>query len=658
MPEASIVIKSTDRYSDTVKKMATVTKSFSKDVDQLENTLYALNKNKYALKMDLSKAKTELKEAEKQFERTHSAADGLKVELAQANYDGMVRNLKAVTTAARDTEKAISKVENQSGGRKSTFSNVATAIAASGIGDMAKELAITAGTSVAGSLGGDNVGTMASSVLSSAATGAALGSILPGVGTAIGAVAGAAVGAISGGLQIFEKKDDAFKSYVQESYETVTQEQADSLSSGSAIAGSREQTQMAFAQKLGSDEAADAYLERVKTMARDTNYTYDEITGYSKLLLNTYDTEKTLSVLQTLSDASAGLNLDTSDVNMFISGLSRMRTTGKTTQEYLNYFSERGVDVYQALANSTGADKSQIAQMVTDGEIAGADAAEAILTYINETYGGLSEKLATTYDAMVDNLSDFQADMDAAMGEGYNEARKEGLQAQMDWMSGESGEAVEEANRAIGAWKAELENQKEQYIRDAMDAMMASDEYQTAKAEGDAAEMGRLIMEAKVQGMNEYNASDGAQLALESEMALVESIRNDTVLNQNYWDAGYEKGQEFTKGMAAARRASSSVTYSYYGPEYDQTYRQNSNIPTYAAASGYATGIDYVPYDNFPALLHQGERVQTAVEARSERAGFSGIQISMYGTTIREDADVDRVAEALLRKVELASMRG
>ena len=204
MPEASIVIKSTDRYSDTVKKMATVTKSFSKDVDQLENTLYALNKNKYALKMDLSKAKTELKEAEKQFERTHSAADGLKVELAQANYDGMVRNLKAVTTAARDTEKAISKVENQSGGRKSTFSNVATAIAASGIGDMAKELAITAGTSVAGSLGGDNVGTMASSVLSSAATGAALGSILPGVGTAIGAGAGAAVGAISGGLQIFE----------------------------------------------------------------------------------------------------------------------------------------------------------------------------------------------------------------------------------------------------------------------------------------------------------------------------------------------------------------------------------------------------------------------------------------------------------------------
>ena len=114
MPDASIVVKATDRYSEAMKKMASVTKSFSKDVDALEDTLYALNKNKITLKMDLSKAKSELKAAEKQFDLTHSAADGLKLELAQANYDSMVRNLKAVTSAARDTEKAISKVENQS----------------------------------------------------------------------------------------------------------------------------------------------------------------------------------------------------------------------------------------------------------------------------------------------------------------------------------------------------------------------------------------------------------------------------------------------------------------------------------------------------------------------------------------------------------------
>lgn len=652
MPEASIVVKSTDRYSETVKKMATVTKSFSKDVDKLEDTLYALNKNKYSLKLDASKAKAELKAAEKQFDLTHSAADGLKKELAQANYDNIVRNMKKVSAAARDTEKAISKVENQAaskGGSKSAISSIVNAVAASGAAQMLGDTALNVGNAWAGSMFGSAGGNIAANLLSSTASGAALGTAVggPGLGTAIGAGIGAITGVVNGITQNYQNKDDSFKSYVQESVESVLGEQQNSLTSGSAIAGTREQTQMAFAQKLGGDAEATAYLGRVKAMAKDTNYTYDEITGYSKLLLNTYDTEKTLSVLKTLSDASAGLNLNSSDVNMFISGLSRMRTTGKTNQEYLDYFSERGVDVYQALANSTGADKSSIAGMVTDGKISGEDAAEAILTYINDTYGGLSEKLATTYDAMVDNLADFQADMDAAMGEGYNEGRKAGIQAQKDWMSGESGEAVAEANRAIGAWKAELENQKDQYVMDAMDAMMASDEYQTAKAEGDAAEMGKLIMQAKVQGMNEYNASEGAQLALESEKALVASIRSDTVLNQNYWDAGYEKGQEFSKGMAAARRDN-------YWSGYGSTTGPNPQRNPYR----YAVGIDYVPYDNFPALLHQGERVQTAVEARSERPGMSGIQISMYGTTIREDADIDRVAEALLRKVELAATRG
>ena len=155
-------------------------------------------------------------------------------------------------------------------------------------------------------------------------------------------------------------------------------------------------------------------------------------------------------------------------------------------------------------------------------------AIQAIYDYMETAFPNAADSLGHSFEGMSGIVESYQEDLDAAMGEGYNAGRMAGLQAQRDWLSGESGEAVMEANKAIGAWKAELENSKEKYIRDAMDAMMASDEYQTAKASGDAAEMGRLIMEAKVQGMNEYNASDGAQLALESEKTLVDSIRNDS----------------------------------------------------------------------------------------------------------------------------------
>jgi phage tape measure protein len=69
-------------------------------------------------------------------------------------------------------------------------------------------------------------------------------------------------------------------------------------------------------------------------------------------------------------------------------------------------------------------------------------------------------------------------------------------------------------------------------------------------------------------------------------------------------------------------------------------------------------GIDYVPYDNFPALLHEGEKVLTAGEARQEKNGVGSIQIVINGMTVREDADIDRVAQALLSKLEEANMRG
>ena len=666
MPEASLVIKAEDRYSDAVRKMSQTTKSFNKDVDDL---LHQLSMQKAPLKSALDEASRALKEAQKQFAATGDEADGLKLQLQQANYDNIKRNFDLVTRAARDAERQLSKTRSAGRGAgegvRSGVNAMVSAIATSGIGDMVGNLALSLGTSFAGSTLGDAGGSIVGSALQSAASGAAVGTMIaPGVGTAVGAAAGGLIGLATGGLQAEENRDDAFQSYVQEAVEGQLEEMDSIRSSGSTTAGQREQDQIAFAQRFGSDEAAQDYLDQVKAMAVGTNYTYDEITGYSKSLLNSYTADETLDVLQKLSDATAGLNLDSSGVSMFIAGLSRMRTTDKTTQEYLNYFSERGLDVYEALARSTGVDKSQISEMVTDGEIGGVEAAQAILDYIQEEFGGLSEKLSTTYDAMVDNLGDAEANLNARMGEGYNEARKAGIEAQQDWLeSDQLGDAYE----AIGAWKAELENAKEQYIRDAVNEAMSSEDYQTAQAEGDAAEMGRIIMQAKIQGMNEYNANEGKDEVLAQETALIEGVRSDASLNDSYWDAGYTLGQEFSKGRAAGM-ASDQETESGVDTESGGSVMEQSVVGTIASLLGLlgfggkesATGLQRVPYNNFPAVLHEGERVLTAREARNyERmGGFGGITINMPGTVIREDADIERIGQAVLDRVIQARVAG
>ena len=87
MPDTSIVIKASDRYSDVVKRMSTTTKSFNKDVDGMETNLSNLSKMKVNLKIEVKDAKKALSEAEKQFAATRSEADRLNLEMAQVNYD-------------------------------------------------------------------------------------------------------------------------------------------------------------------------------------------------------------------------------------------------------------------------------------------------------------------------------------------------------------------------------------------------------------------------------------------------------------------------------------------------------------------------------------------------------------------------------------------
>lgn len=702
MPDASIALSAKDKVSSILKQVSRASGETAKDIDKLQNSLDTLSAAKVDIKTNLSKVQQEVTEARKAFRKLGDAVseqnykDKLsELEKLEQQYYAVSKSIRMVENEETSLAGTRSKILNRGGGAENAGSMLGTiggALATAGFGDMLSGSLSKAAGTLLGSYFGANQGAAVESLLggtiSGASMGAAAGSmILPGIGTAVGAVAGGLIGAVSGGIeaaaQTFEQQDDAFKSYVQESVEGVLAEQAEALTSGSSIAGTREQTKMAFAKALGGDEAADAYLEQVREMAARTNYTYDEITGYTKQLLNSYESTEIFDVLGDLSDATAGLNLSSWDVSLWVSGLNRMRITDKATLEYLNYFSERGLNVYEALSQALGVQESAVQDLVSGGKVSGITAADAILDYIGQEYGGLSDVLAGSYEGLMGNLEDANADLQAAMGEGYNATRKSGLQEQLDWMNGEQGDLMQQAYSNIGAFQASLENTREQMERDALTAVMTgalpeegfdlqlerlqemAEEYAAAaqviatNPEGSEAAMeaqdtqGRLLAEAQVMAQNEYNASEGAQILLDSQLMLAETVAADTSADETYYNAGQRLGNKYTEGIAAAIRNAKLPSPTLPSVSTAMWAQDTFSLYTPGQYKSSAIGENRVPRDNMLYLLHEGERVLPAREARAQdRQGSGSVVINMGGSyTVRQESDIDAIAEAVAARV-------
>ena len=102
----------------------------------------------------------------------------------------------------------------------------------------------------------------------------------------------------------------------------------------------------------------------------------------------------------------------------------------------------------------------------------------------------------------------------------------------------------------------------------------------------DFAEAGKAIMQALWNGL----------------ASLVSSIGS--------WLSGIFSG--WGSSASAAANSAASVHSAYSGRTHG------------GRAGSFASGLNYVPYDNFPALLHKGEMVLTAAQSAQYRAGNGG----------------------------------
>lgn len=685
--DISIAVSAKDNFSQAINTMRNAGIHFNKNLEEMQIQLNGLNRTRATLRLDTKDAQQNLQNIQKEYLAAKKSGEGMisdemlkRLNEANEAYEQARRNLGLVDKAARDTEKSmasVAKAQSKSESKAGAMGSFVSTLAASGALKMAGDLTAGLADAIVGSSQGDIGSLYFSSALSSALSGAAIGNmIVPGVGAVVGGAIGTLTGFANAGIQQYKNEDEAFKSAVQEQYNTISGRRAEELSTGTSIAAQRELDKIAFDKILKGDSTGT--LEAVKTMANTTPFLYEDLKGITKTLATygTTDPDAIKKRLTQIGDTGAALGMSSADMSMVATGLGRMQSSGKTTLEYLNLLIERGIPAVDYLAEAMGTSNTEVYNMVSKGLIPGAEAAEAIANAMGEANSGAMAEMAETYSGLTSTREGLEQELQASMGAGFTETRTpmlEKLNAQLDPES-ELGQKMHEAYRLIGVYKGDLQNAQEQAWIDAMTGAMESDEYLKAAAEGDGAKMGEILAAAEAEAETAYREGPAYQKYLETEKSTVQRLQ--VALADDWENFGYEMGLVFTKGRMAAfgdmRAGEAKALAADYGgegrvlslSEWKAMYPWQDDSAYYngylggADAAENAYGLSYVPYDNYPARLHEGERVLTAAEARAYKGGGSGVNITITGNdfVIREDADVDRIASELARKLREMQM--
>ena len=704
MPDVSIALSAKDKVSSILKKVGQISGETADEIDKLQDSLDTLSSAKVDLKTNLDKVRQQVSEARKEFRKLGDS-------VSEQNYKDKLSELEKLEQQYYAVSKSIRMVENEEtslAGTRSKLSNreaggssgsmlgtVGSALATAGFGDMLSNSLSGAAGAFFGSYYGTTDGAAIESFLGSAISGATMGATVgsmiggPGLGTAIGAAAGGLIGAVSGGIeaatQKFESRDEAFKSYVQDRYNAVQERQAADLESGSALAGQRETDLTSFTTLFGSKDTAQQYLSQLKTMANVTPFLYSDLTAMSKTLKTYgYAANEMLPALTAVGDAGAALGMTAADMSNVSTALGRMRSSNKTTLEDLNILQDRGIDAIGALANAKGVSKGDAYSMISGGDIAGTEAVQIIQSYMEQMYSGAMEQQSKTFEGLSSTLEGWNQELQNAMGEGYNEGKKIGMSDQIDWLEGEAGQKMQEVYSQMGTLQSDLENMQQEMYRDIVNGMFSGDiasgmdeqiaaqveqmhtRYMEAMATLDSgtssdeekiaarAELGALMGEAQAMAESEYYNSEGVSILTDANITMASNIQSSA--GGAYQNAGYSLGQQLTKGISSA--VSSYVPPSIRVPVvYSSTSTDSNSGDDIVYSSnpdmGAAIGENRVPRDNTLYLLHEGERVLTAREARAQdQGGTGGVNIYMGGNyTVRQDSDIGAIAEAVAARI-------
>lgn len=630
--DVSIVFKASDNLSNSIRQMRKSVDGLSKDVTEYRKIQSQVFDKRTEIKFDMSKAKKELKDLERAVKENKDGSEkafkdkAKSLEMLQEEYRRLGQVAKDASKAERGLQEEISKTSNKNASRGTNGSqnSMLSGLARVGLGNMLGNAVQNSLLQNVTSTYGSTTGSFVSNIAGDSISGAAIGSMAGPIGAAVGAAVGGLTGAINAFAEKQKKEDDYFREEIQDLYGMSKQERTNSLENGTNKSSDAEQNLMALETLLGTKEKSKKMYEDIRIFGIDTPYEAPGMLNSAKqMLAYGIKEESIMNDIRRIGEVAMG-NQHKFDSLSYV--YAQTQSAGRLTGQDLRQYTEAGFNPLKVLAEESGKTLEQMRDDMSDGLVSAADVTRAfeIATSEGGQFYGAMAKQMETYAGKLSMLNDIKGEIDKAMGDGYTQERKKGIEKEIQQFDGEVGDRMKEAYTMIGKAKADLENKHQQSIIDAIVEAQKSTEYMDAKRLDDEVKMGEIMSRARMKGEIEFKNSEGYKLQQEADLALVKSVQEDAALNSSYIDYGRKMGDAFSQGYSGAvNRIISSPIFSQ--SQKQSAVDQSGNIFQRAilnarekanrySENGYATGLGRVPEDGY-YKLHAGEKIETRVEA-------------------------------------------
>lgn len=184
-------------------------------------------------------------------------------------------------------------------------------------------------------------------------------------------------------------------------------------------------TKTAFTNMLGSAEKAQDFLGKMQDFAAKTPFEFSQVSqAAQKFVAFGFSAEQVIPTLTAVGDAAAGVGLGAEGINRITLALGQMAAKSKVQAGEMMQLTETGIPAWKMLADQIGVSVPEAMSMVSKGAIDAATGITALVSGMEQSFGGMmdqqSETISGTWSTLMDGLEQSAAQVGLQIAEALN----------------------------------------------------------------------------------------------------------------------------------------------------------------------------------------------------------------------------------------------